>query len=72
MLATGGSACHAINVIKEANVLEENIIFVNVIASRKGLNILASKFPKMRIVTSAVDIDLDGTKYAPLLGFEGS
>ncbi|OQD73797.1 hypothetical protein PENDEC_c013G07158 [Penicillium decumbens] len=58
MLATGGSACVAINAIKTQGVPEENIIFVNVLASRSGVRSLFSRFPGIRLVTAAVDEDL--------------
>jgi uracil phosphoribosyltransferase len=62
MLATGGSACAAIDVIKTQGVPEENIIFVNVLASRLGVEKLFSRFPGIRLVTAAVDEHLTPTK----------
>jgi len=62
MLATGGSACVAINAIKTQGVPEENIIFVNVLASRSGVKSLFSRFPGIRLVTAAVDEDLTPSK----------
>lgn len=62
MLATGGSACMAIDVIKSAGVPEENIIFVNVLASRRGLTRVFSRFPSIRMVTAAVDEELTPKK----------
>lgn len=55
MLATGGSATKALNALKDAGVLEENIIFLNLVASQKGLNVIEQRFPLLRIVTAAVD-----------------
>jgi len=62
MLATGGSAGKAIDLIIEAGVPEENIVFVNVLASQKGLDILTERFPKLRIATAAVDPGLTASK----------
>lgn len=62
MLATGGSACAAIDVIKAQGVPEENIIFVNVLSSRHGAKTLFSRFPHIRLVTAAVDEDLTPSK----------
>ncbi len=62
MLATGGSASKAIESLKEAGVLEENMIFVNLVASRKGIVTLRERFPGLRLVTAAVDDDLTATK----------
>ncbi|KAJ6092956.1 hypothetical protein N7486_008245 [Penicillium sp. IBT 16267x] len=58
MLATGGSACAAIDTIKETGVAEENIIFVNVLAARHGIRVLFDRFPSLRLVTAAIDDDL--------------
>lgn len=62
MLATGGSACKAVSILKEQGVRESNIIFVNVIASVPGLNVMTKQFPELTIVTAAVDNDLDDKK----------
>ncbi len=59
MLATGGSSCKAIDLIKERGIDEENIIFVNFVASKKGIRVVTERFPRLRIVTAAVDADLD-------------
>lgn len=59
MLATGGSACMAIEKLKAiGGVPEEQIIFVNILASRHGVAKLTEKFPKLRIVTAAIDDEL--------------
>ncbi|KAH8668834.1 uracil phosphoribosyltransferase-domain-containing protein [Xylariales sp. PMI_506] len=69
MLATGGSASKAIEVLKERGVPESNIIFVNLVASRKGLDIIMKRFPLLRLVTAAVDNDLTASNHiAPGLG----
>lgn len=62
MLATGGSACTAIKVIKDRGVPEENIIFVNVLSSQRGVQALFSRFPSIRLVTAAVDEELTPRK----------
>lgn len=62
MLATGGSASKAISILKEAGVPEEEIIFVNVVASQYGINKVLDQFPKLRIVTAAVDSDMTASK----------
>ncbi|KAL2821306.1 uracil phosphoribosyltransferase-domain-containing protein [Aspergillus cavernicola] len=58
MLATGGSACAAIDGLKQRGVLEENIIFVNVLASESGVETLLSRFPGISLVTATIDKDL--------------
>ncbi|KAH8693209.1 uracil phosphoribosyltransferase-domain-containing protein [Talaromyces proteolyticus] len=69
MLATGGSASKAIEVLKGMDVPEEEIIFVNLVASRKGLDTIVQRFPQLRLVTAAVDEDLTASNHiAPGLG----
>merc|ERR1712113_1236050 len=55
MLATGGSALTAIQVLKEAGVKEESILFLNVLSCPEGLRALAEKAPGVRILTTALD-----------------
>ncbi len=62
MLATGGSASKAIEILLENKVPEEKMIFVNLVASRAGIDVLVKAFPKMRIVTAAVDEALSASK----------
>lgn len=62
MLATGGSAVQAISTLKEAGVQEEDIVFVNLLASKKGLERVIQEFPALRLVTAAVDENLTDVK----------
>lgn len=55
MLATGGSALEAIAVLKNANVKEENIVFINLLASPEGLDRVVTTYPKIQMVTSSVE-----------------
>lgn len=59
ILATGGSICTAIDLILKQGVPEDKIIVANLITSRKALQIVFGKFPKLRIVTAAVDEKLN-------------
>ncbi|KAL4777048.1 uracil phosphoribosyltransferase-domain-containing protein [Aspergillus nidulans var. acristatus] len=69
MLATGGSAIKAIDVLKEKGVREEDIVFVNLVASKKGLETIMQQFPRLRLVTAAVDEALTVSNHiAPGLG----
>ena len=69
MLATGGSACMAIKVLLDAGVREENILFVNVVSCPEGIQRLARDYPKVRIVTAAIDEKLNSDKFiVPGLG----
>ncbi|MFJ8955297.1 uracil phosphoribosyltransferase [Streptomyces sp. NPDC102381] len=55
MLATGGSAKAAVDVLLKAGVREERIVFVNFIASPEGIEALTAAHPRIQIVTSAVE-----------------
>ncbi|EEB09173.2 uracil phosphoribosyltransferase [Schizosaccharomyces japonicus yFS275] len=63
MLATGGSAIKAIEVLLDNGCKQEQIIFLNVIASPAGIKNITAKFPKLRIVTAAIDDSLDERGY---------
>lgn len=63
MLASGGSACMAISVLLENDVLEERIVFVCLIAAPEGIERVSIKYPKVRIITSAKDSGLDSRGY---------
>ncbi len=63
MLATGGSANCAISVLISNGVKEENIIFVNLIATVAGINAIKSLYPKVQIVTSEIDPELNDLNY---------
>lgn len=63
MLATGESLKMAIRVILDHNVPEENILVATLIASPQGLHSLSYSFPKVQIVTSAMDTDLNEKFY---------
>jgi len=69
MLATGGSALMAIEVLKKKGVLEENILFLNVVTCPEGLKAMATKAPGVRILSAALDEGLDEKKFiVPGLG----
>lgn len=63
MLATGGSACMAIQDLIDSGVLEDHIVFLNLIAAPEGINKLHKDFPKVHIVTSMIDECLNEQKY---------
>ncbi len=58
MLATGGSVSRAIELVLEQGVPQENVIVVNVIASETAVNLLSGRFPKLGLVTAAIDTNL--------------
>uniref|UniRef100_A0A7S2LGL4 uracil phosphoribosyltransferase n=1 Tax=Leptocylindrus danicus TaxID=163516 RepID=A0A7S2LGL4_9STRA len=72
MLATGGSAKAALDVLTKHGVLLSNIIFVNVICCPEGLQRLAEDVPDVKVVTACVDECLNENKYiVPGLGDYG-
>jgi len=52
----------AVEVLKSRGVPEDHILFINLIASPEGIKNFATKFPKLRVVTSFVDQGLDEKK----------
>merc|ERR1719336_1149869 len=72
MLATGGSALMAVQVLKDAGVAEEAILFLNVLSCPEGLKAMAEKAPGVRILTAVVDERLNEQKFiVPGLGDYG-
>lgn len=63
MLATGGSAIKAIQVLLTKGVPEERILFVNLICCPEGIENVMNAHPRIKIVTGAVDEGLDANKY---------
>jgi uracil phosphoribosyltransferase len=70
MLATGGSAVEAVEIMKSRGAT--NICFVCMIASREGIKRLSSAHPEMPIYVGTVDERLNGDGYiVPGLGDAG-
>lgn len=63
MLATGGSACKAAEILKQKGVKEEKIIFVNLISCPEGINAFTKAFPKANVITGVIDKNLDSKAY---------
>jgi len=63
MLATGGSAIKAVEVLLENGVPEERIIFINLISAPEGLRNFCSKHPKTRVITGWIDQGLNEKAY---------
>jgi len=70
MLGTAGSSSGALKIlVGKFGVAEQNILFLNVVACREGLLRLNKEFPKVRVLTCAVDSHLNDDKYlVPGLG----
>ncbi len=70
MLATGGSASHALKFLKEHGA--QHIRFVCLIAAPEGIDRLQSEHPDVPIITAAVDEKLNENAYiVPGLGDAG-
>ncbi|CAG8633864.1 9380_t:CDS:2, partial [Paraglomus brasilianum] len=63
MLATGGSAIKAIEVLMAHGVKEDKILFLNLLASPEGIKAVTSKHSALKIITAFVDEGLDEKKY---------
>lgn len=72
MLATGGSAVAAMEIIQRLGVKAANTSFVCVISAPEGIENLTKNFPGLRIYTGAVDERLNEKAYiVPGLGDAG-
>ena len=70
MLATGGSAIKALEVLcNDYKVQPSRIVFANMICAPEGLRALAQAYPSVKIVTACVDEKLNDEKFiVPGLG----
>ncbi|CDR37616.1 CYFA0S01e13388g1_1 [Cyberlindnera fabianii] len=62
MLATGGSAILATEVLLKRGVKPERIFFLNLLAAPEGIKAYNDKFPDIKIITGGVDPKLDDKK----------
>jgi uracil phosphoribosyltransferase len=69
MIATGGTLEMVISMLKARGVKEENIIVASICAAPEGLILLNDKFPKIKVVITALDQKLNERKFiVPGLG----
>ena len=69
MLATGGSAKVAVQVLIDKGALESKITFLNVVSCPLGLTSLLEAYPAITVVTGSIDYGLNSNKYiVPGLG----
>lgn len=72
MLATGGTATMAVDILVDLGLDIDNIYFAGVIAAQHGLDVLAEKIPFSNITVAAIDPELNDKKYiVPGLGDYG-
>lgn len=61
MLATGGSACHALNTISDLR--PRRIKFLSVVSAPEGLERVGREFPDVEVLTVAVDRELNAKNF---------
>ena len=66
MLATGGSARKAIEVLIDHGVPQERIIFLNLVASPEGIKSMLEAYPDVKLICGWVD---QGCVVVSLLAF---
>jgi uracil phosphoribosyltransferase len=70
MLATGGAACEAVNLVKKAGA--KNVKFMCIIANERGIKQVNTVHPDVQIYCAAVDPELNEQLYiVPGLGDAG-
>lgn len=63
MMATGGSAVKAIEILKSFNVSEKNMIFASIIAAPEGIRFVEQNFPEVQKVILQIDDHLNPRKF---------
>lgn len=61
MLATGGSAVHALNAVYTE--MPSVVVFVSIVAAPEGIAKVQDTFPDVQIITAAVDRELNSNKF---------
>lgn len=62
-VATGAAAMMAIRVLLDHDVAESNILIVSLLMAVSGVRCIAYAFPKVQIVTSAIDPEINDKFY---------
>lgn len=63
MIATGGTLCVVVDLLKGKGVKEENIIIASICAVPEGLLVLKEKFPNINVVMTVMDDYLNEEKF---------
>jgi len=72
LVATGGTAIAAINMLTDWGITVENIRLLSVLASQEGIDHVRSEFPDLKIYVAAIDSDMTDQGYlTPGLGDAG-
>lgn len=67
MIATGAAAVMAIRVLLDHEVPEENIYFISLIVSQRGVHAIANAFPKVHMIAAELDSGINDN-YSTLRG----
>jgi uracil phosphoribosyltransferase len=59
MIATGGSMSLAIQLLKQEEVLEKQIVAISLIGSKMGVAAVQKRFPSIQIECAAIDEEID-------------
>jgi uracil phosphoribosyltransferase len=59
MLATGGSVCKTIELLRISGVKPENITFINLVGCEEGIARVMKEHDGVKIITAAVDPELN-------------
>ncbi|CAG0895248.1 unnamed protein product [Cyprideis torosa] len=62
-VATGAAAMMALRVLLDHDVPEENIMLLSLLMAEIGVHSIAYSFPKVRILTTSVDKDINDKGY---------
>lgn len=72
MIATGGTAVHALDVLRQYGVDEEDIRFMGVVAAPEGVRRIRERYPRVPVWAAALDEGLDADAYiVPGIGDAG-
>lgn len=72
MLATGNSAVHAVDVLRQRGVTQQRIIFLALVAAPEGVTVFQAAHPDVKLYVAALDSHLDENAYiVPGLGDAG-
>lgn len=73
MIATGGTAVHALDVLRRHGVAEEDIRFMGLVAAPEGVRRIRANHPRLPIWVAALDEGLDDNAYiVPGIGDAGN
>ena len=63
MIATGGSGSAALKILHQCGIKDEKIIFVAIIASQEGVEVIKKEFPAIKFIIAQIDQKLTSKKF---------